>query len=308
MEAVLKMNDELEYLRGQFSAHSYLDVNSACDVHILRLRKTFERAGIEKKFRFSLKIMDLMREVQNLGNGYWRITPLRVVPHNNFAILVSSLPTNELQRHFKSVREEGYARVISASETSSLPRQDMDNWLGLNVLDTVTWCSILIKSKSESMQPTIASSGTQFYAVRSVRSYNTTVTEPKWVDDPRFSLVWHNGIVLCRERIAGESYRYFFGKLRNGKLITESPKLKNVTRVIYGYTALVGKPITIVKYSKNGETAFHISTNLPRPEWQLLLALGIRKGKVFRVNLEASVSIISEKLQQLGCEIRTIRD
>jgi hypothetical protein len=304
----IEINHEIEFLRGQISAHSYVDISSARDVHVLRLRKTFERAGLEKKFRFSLKILDLMREVQNLGNGYWRITPLRVVPINNFAILISSLPTNELLRHFKSVREEGYARIISSSEISGLPRQDIDSWLGLSVQDTIAWCSDLIKSTSQSMQTTIDPSVTQFYTVRSARVCNTAVNEPKWVDDPRFSLVWHNGIVLCRERIARESYRYFFGKLRNNKLVAESLILNNVTRVIYGYTALMGKPITIVKYSKNGITSFHISTNLPRPEWQLLLALGIRKGKGFRVNLEESVSLISEKLHQLGCEIRTIRD
>jgi hypothetical protein len=81
-----------------------------------------------------------------------------------------------------------------------------------------------------------------------------------------------------------------------------------VARVIFGFSALVDNPISVIIFTKNGESVFHIGANLPRPEWQLLLALGVRDGKGFRVQCELFVTIIAERLRRLGCLIRTIRD
>ena len=158
------------------------------------------------------------------------------------------------------------------------------------------------------MKPTIPSGSVQFYTTRSVRSFFGETTEPQWVNRPQHCLAWQENIILCRERIAAEYYRYFFGKVFGTRLINEGPTLKNVSRVIFGFSALMGNPISVIIVTKNGESVFRIATNLPRPEWQLLLALGIRDGKVFRVRCEAFVPIIAERLRRLGCLIRTIRD
>ena len=194
--------DVVEYVRGQFSSLSYINDKTAREVHVLQLRKKFERAGIENELRFALKVLDLMREAQNLGNGYWYPTPLRVVPTDGLAILVSSLPTHELQRHFEGVKREGYARVIPLTDSLDFPQQLLDDWLGLDVKDSVLWCEGQIKIALADMKPTIPSSSVQFYTARSVRSFSGITTEPQWVDEPQFSLTWQEGIFLCRERIA----------------------------------------------------------------------------------------------------------
>jgi hypothetical protein len=215
--------DIVEYVRGQFSSLSYINEITAREVHVLRLRKTFERAGIENKLRFALKVLDLMREAQNLSNGYWYPTPFRVVPINDLAILVSSLPTQELQRHFEGVIREGYARVIPLTESLDFPRQLLDDWLGLDVGDSVLWCERQIKIALADMKPTIPSSSVQFYTTRSVRSFFGKTTEPQWVNGPQSCPAWQKNIVLCRERIAAEYYRYFFGKVLGTRLTRGLP-------------------------------------------------------------------------------------
>jgi hypothetical protein len=300
--------DIVEYVRGQFSSLSYINDITAREVHVLQIRKTFERAGIENELRFALKVLDLMREAQNLGNGYWYPTPLRVVPMDDLAILVSSLPTQELQRNFEGVIREGYARVIPLTESPDFPRQLLDDWLGLDVDDSVLWCERQIKIALADMKPTIPSGSVQFFTTRSVRSFFGKTTEPQWVKGPQHCLAWQENIILCRERIAAEYYRYFFGKVFGTRLTNEGPTLNNVSRVIFGFSALMGNPISVIIDTKNGGSVFRIATNLPRPEWQLLLALGVRDGKVFRVRCEAFVPIIAERLRRLGCFIRTIRD
>jgi len=300
--------DIVEYVRGQFSSLAYINDITAREVHVLQIRKTFERASLENKLRFALKVLDLMREAQNLGNGYWYPTPLRAVPTDDVAILVSSLPTHELQRHFENIKREGYARVIPLADPLDLPQQLLDDWLGLGVEDSVLWCERQIKVALADMKPTIPSGSVQFYTTRSVRSFSGITTEPQWVNGPQSSLTCQKNIVLCRERLAAEYYRYFFGKVLGTRLTNEGPTLKNVSRVIFGFSALVGNPISVIIVTKNGESVFRIATNLPRPEWQLLLALGVRDGKVFRVRCEAFVPIIAERLRRLGCLIRTIRD
>jgi hypothetical protein len=90
--------DEIEFLRGHFSSLSYVDRNTAQELHVSRLRTKFVHAGIENKLRFSIKTLDLIREIQSLGHGYWCATPLRAVSIGDFSILISSLSTIDVKK------------------------------------------------------------------------------------------------------------------------------------------------------------------------------------------------------------------
>ena len=50
--------DVIEYGRGQLAALTYCSATSAREVHILRLRHSFERIGIAPQFRYSLANYD----------------------------------------------------------------------------------------------------------------------------------------------------------------------------------------------------------------------------------------------------------
>lgn len=303
--------DAIEYGRGQFAALSCHSTNSAREVHVLRLRNAFERAGIATKLRYALMVMSVMREAQELERGFWFPTPLRIVPIDAQAILVGVVPTNELQRHFHSVARAGYARVLPQEDAQALPHQEIDNWLGLKVGDSVAWSAIQCEEAQASMGPTIHSGNTQFFTVITKRSSLGITTYPRWTDTPSVSLTATHGVVLCRERIGRESFRHFLGRVKGERLVAESLRPRDPVRIQFGLAALAGKPVTVSVIAHGGNSTFHIPTNLPRAEHQLMVALGIREmssaGKAYRVSDGAFVGLIAAKLRSLGCEVRLSR-
>lgn len=299
--------DAIEYGRGQLAALAYLSATAAREVHVLRLRSSFARAGMMHNLRYSLGVLNLMREAQDLGGGYWFPTPLRIVPIDGQAILVGPVPTHELQRHFSSVMRAGYARILPQWDGTALPSQGLDDWLGLDTQDTVTWSELQIANAQASLGPTISSGNVQFFCVRTARSLFGSTTTLAWADDPRSSLA-RQGVILCRERVAPERFRYFWGRVEGVRLIAEGSAPKDVIRLQFGLAALAGKPCTVVVSSREGESVIHLSPWIPRPERQLVLALCTRDfsfpGKAYRVCSEAFTQLIVSRLQRLGCEVR----
>ncbi len=302
--------DAIEYGRGKLAALSYISATSAREVHVLRLRNSFELAGIPHKLRYALGVMNLMREAQELERGFWFPTPLRIVPIDAQAIIVGVVPTNELQRHFQRVTRAGYARVLPQEDAQPLPHQELDNWLGLKIRDSVAWSEMQIEEAQASMGPSIHSGNAQFFTVTTKRSSLGITTYPRWADTPSSSLAAH-GVVLCRERIGRESFRHFLGRVKGERLVAESLRPRDPVRIQFGLAALSGKPITVSVITHGGNSTFHIPTNLPRAEHQLMVALGIREmsavGKAYRVSGGAFVELIAARLRSLGCEVRASR-
>lgn len=300
--------DAIEYGRGQLAALAYLSATAAREVHVLRLRNSFERAGMVHKLRYSLGVLNLMREAQELGGGYWFPTPLRIVPIDGQAILVGPVPTHELQRHFSGVTRAGYARILPQWGGTALPRQDLDDWLGLDTQDTVAWSELQIANAQASLGPTISSGTVQFFCVRTARSRFGSTTTIAWTNDPRSSLAGRQGVVLCRERVASESFRYFIGRVERARLTAEGSDPKDVIRLQFGLAALAGEPCTVVVSSRESESVIHLPPWIPRPERQLVFALCTRDfsfpGKAYRVRSETFTQLIVSKLKRLGCEVR----
>lgn len=303
--------DAVEYGRGQVAASSFYSAASAREVHVLRLRYAFDRAGIANQLRYALLVINLMREAQELGRGYWFPTPLRVVPIDAQAILVGIAPTSELQRHFHRVARAGYARVLPQEDAQALPRQELDNWLGLKVQDSVAWSEIQFEDAQARMGPTIPSGNIQFFTAKTKRSSFGITTYPAWTDAPRASLMAKQGVVLCRERIGRESFRHFLGRMKSDRLVAESPPPRDTERIQFGLAALAGKPITVSVITHGSDSIFHIPARLPRAERQLLLALGVSEvsslGKSYRVRDRAFDAIIVARLRNLGCETQVSR-
>jgi len=303
--------DAIEYGRGQLAALTYVSGTSAREVHVLRLRSSFNRARIAHKLRYSLSVLELMREVQELEGGYWFPTPLRVVPINEQALLIAPVPTRELQRHFRGVTRAGYARSLRDPDAPALPTQELDEWLRLDVRDSVAWSDAQIANARAGMGPTISSGNVQFFSLVNARLPFGTTTSPAWIDDPRFGLSSQKGVVLCRERAGGEYVRHFLARVEGARVVAEGPTPRDVARMQFGLAALAGKPITVTIVSREGESVFHFPTSLPRPERQLMLALGVRDlslpGKAYRVRGAPFISVVRETLAGLGCEVRAVR-
>ena len=300
--------DPVEYVRGQLTALAYRSPVVAREVHILRLRKVFERARIVNQLRYALNILRLMREAQELPGGFWFPTPLRAVPIAECAILVGSIPTKELQRHFRGAERAGYARVSHRLESHDLPVQDLDSWIELDVADTVAWTAIQLATAQAAMGPTIVPTSIEYFTVRDVRSPFGTLVESLWVDDLRSAGTTPFGIVLCRQRMGRGSFRHFLGQIDRGRMIAEAPAPIESARMQFGLAALAGKRITVPIVAREEATVFHLSMGLPRAERQLVLALGVRdmpsRYKAYRIHGAALSSLVAAKLKNLGCEMR----
>jgi hypothetical protein len=221
--------DPIEYLRGQLAAMAYVSSTSAREVHILRLRNAFEQAGFVYKLRYSLSVLNIMREVQKLSDGYWFPTPLRIIPiGDEKGIIVGPASTQELQRHFCGVSRAGYARVLALSVLDGLdfPIQKLDDWLGLQVQDSMAWAEAQLTEAHRCLKLTISPAKVQYFDVKTARSKTGNITIPAWTDTPSSSMQL-KGMFLCRERLGRDSFRYFFGKAEGRCVVAESSTLES---------------------------------------------------------------------------------
>jgi len=300
--------DVVEYGRGQLAALSYALSDQARDVHILRLRNAFDRAGVGLRLKFVLRVLNLMREVQELKGGYWVPTPLRLVTLNKDAILLAPIPTEELKRHFGDVERAGYARVLPDSCGIDLPRQALEDWAGFDSMNARIWAELAIERAWKEISPTVEPKSIEYFCLKRISTAMGDRTSPHWTTDPRRAVAAKNRILFCRSRQTESYYRYFLGTVEKGRLATESSPPKEVDRLHYGFAAVVGQPITVFLDKRQDGYLLRIFAPLPRPERRLLLALAVRRnsesGKVYELRTEAHSHLLSSKLQRLGCEIQ----
>jgi len=301
----------IEYGRGHISALSFSSNTTAREVHILRIRNIFDRAGIINKLKYTLSVLSLMRELQNLGRGYWFPVPVRIVPIPKGGILLGILSTNEFRTKFPDVKSAGYARVIGESIENNLPRQDLDNWLGLDVPNSISWSKSQITLAQENMSSALPKINIQFLGSANTKKYSKYPSNPIWTDNNKAAIVLEKGVVFCREHITGNIFRYFIGQLQGAKVVAEAEVRCDLIRFQYGFAALADKPFCITLEGKTGDKIFHVPAWLPRPERQLMLALGVRERslleKAYRVTGEEFNMLIIERLHRLGCTVRSTR-
>lgn len=301
--------DVLEYGRGQFAALAYVSSNRAREIHVLRLRNAFDRAGVGQALRYALNVLALMREVQELKGGYWAPTPPRLVPLAQSAILIAPISTEELERHFEGVQRAGYARVLLRTPDIDLPRQSLSDWAGFHVVETKAWAGDVVRKAAKEMSPTVEPQNVEFFAVQRISGTFGRRATPCWATDARLAATSDGKTVLCRSRLAENYYRYFLGTLERGRIVAEAATPREVDRLQYGIAALTDRPITVLLDEDEGRCLVRIFAVLPRPERRLLLGLAARSdsrpGKAYQLQTEEHVQLITNMLQRLSCEIKT---
>jgi hypothetical protein len=296
--------DPLEYGRAQVVCSAYLGPTSASQVHVLKIRAAFERAGILHRFAYVLPVMSLMREVQTIGNGYWFPTPLRRVAAGGFELIVGPHPTGELQRHFPSIERAGYARVAAAGLFHALPSQEFQDWLGIDEGNTHAWTLAAEKRAFNELGPTIQAEGSQFFS-GSARRGRATLS---WTSNYRLATKTRLGLVLVRAPVGQERWRYLWGLLDGQRIAAESSIHGDIARIQFGISAAFGSPFVVNVIPRDDGALFQLPCSLPRPERRLLLALGTRdmsfSAKTYCVRRLHLVPVIEQALSELGCELR----
>ncbi len=295
------IKDVVEYGRSQIAALAHVSTNRAREIHILRLRNSFERADIVTRLLYAMRVLSLMREVQELKGGYWVATPARLVPIERDAILIAPVPTNELVRHFPDIKRAGYARVVTNSDAIDLPVQRLEDWAGLNCANTKSWAAAIVENASNNMSRTVPPENIEYFATPERRF------GPRWNSDLRSAATFGDKVVFCRSRLSESRYRFFLGRLDFGRLVYEGPPLQEIDRLQYGLAALAGRPIRVRTEIVGSSELLRFSTSLPRPERRLLLALAVRIGtgpeRTYQFHTQSHARLVTERLRALGCEI-----
>jgi hypothetical protein len=191
----LVLPDPLEFARGALCALSFTTSQHARETHIKKLRNQFEQAGLT--MRNELKTLQLLREAEELAQGYWILTPVRVVELNDkYFLLVAPQPTAELKRHFPSVSREGAGHVVNQEEGQNLPKQTLSAWRGSDGYDANTWASFFVDSSMKQLARSFVSDN--------LTVFGTKLGRPEWMQpDDSEACTWHGvSVTFQRECLA----------------------------------------------------------------------------------------------------------
>lgn len=290
----------VDFARGHFSALCWAGIAAAREVHVLRWRAAFERAGLLHLWNFARRALDLMREVQDLGNGYWFPTPLRRIAGERLSLVIGATPTRELSRHYPSVARRGFARVAEADEVADLPAQPLDAWLGLSIADSVAWARAELQSCRDAMGDTRIEGPVEYFEA----AFGNARRRGRWTPSPPRAEA--GDIVLCRRPLGNARFLPFMAQRdRNGRIVREAPAPNDVRRLQFGLAALCGEPVAVAVSGCDDGIALTVPMALPRPERQLLAALNTtleRSGTCLLLDDEF-VPLILSRLKRLGCHV-----
>ncbi len=292
--------DPVEFARGHFSALCWAGDTVAREVHVLRWRAAFERARLLHLWNLARRALDLMREIQDIGNDYWFPTPLRCVAGEQRSLVIGAMTTRELSRHYPSVVRRGFARVADAGDVAELPTQSLDAWLGLSITDSVAWTRAELQSCRKAMRDTRIEGPIEYFdaALSSARRRG------RWTPSP--PPAGAGDIVLCRRPLGNTRFLHFMAQRdRSERIVREAPASGDVRRLQFGLAALCDEPIAVSVAARDDGVALVVPMALPRPERQLLAALNTtldRSGPCLLVDDEF-VPLILSHLKRLGCHV-----
>lgn len=298
--------DPLEFARSALCAEAFVATDMARETHVARLHTLFERAGLAASMESALSTMQVLREAEPLGSGYWAAAPVRVVDLGpDCHLLVGPQPTSELQRHFTGLRRAGAARVMNGAGTAALPRQSLAAWRGSDGNNARVWTQSVINSAMKLFAPSVVADNLQAFAVRQAGGRRR---EPVWVSAGSSSPCEWRGVGFFRARTGATRYRYFLAKHEAGKQFLEGPAVLDAARIQCGLAALQNQPLTTFIKATSGTTSISLPVAPPRSVRRLLVALCEADprsfGRVWTCRVSAYLPVLLDVLQELSCETK----
>lgn len=229
-------------------------------------------------------LMDL-RDVIEVGNGYWLPTPVRLIqlPEKEKVFVVGGSATADLSRILGAeVKLSGFIRyVVKSSLSESVLRdktwwQSYEEWLGNPPIDLKIWMEMILSKAKRNLHKS-ASDFTSFEVyVPAFRK--VTLQYYRWVlfeDYVRNLNTLPSDLVLCRtvsQHIQLAPTKYWIGSITLTSLKNESPvSPKDVRRMMYGFDFINEASVQAVW---EPEGVINLKNWLPPQERRLLIALG----------------------------------
>lgn len=269
--------DPLEVARSALSAASYQAQDESQEVHIGRLLGHFNRVGLDASE--TLRMLRFLREAESLGAGYWIPAPTRAVRlTDGICLIISIHPTDELQRHFPSVRRAGAGRVVALRDVVGLPMQLLASWRGEDGLTAPAWTQQTIGACVGHLVPSIFDGEVEVFAIRPRTADGAQAVVWTKVEDGGLEF---RGVQLLRVRTAPTKYRCFLGRYRSKEGFLEGPTVIEVARLQFGLAALTGQPLKPMLTTSNGTTVVKLPIPAPTPLRRLLFALCVEEQRSF---------------------------
>jgi len=289
--------DSLEYARGVLCSLSFVATDTSREVHVSRLQEQFDRAGIAPSLGDALETLKLVREVEELGGGYWIPTPIRAIDVH---------PTVELLRHFRSARRAGAGRVADAEEVGGLQRQSLAAWRGYDGRTASTVARTAIESAMQQLAPSLVDEGLEAFGTRPGRGAAGRYREPAWVRVGDGAACTWRGVGLYRSRTSATRYRYFLGRHQSQSPFLEGPLAREPIRMQFGLAALQDQPLTIKITSSREAVSISLPLSAPTALRRLLVALcdtdARSFGRVWSCRNPEYLPVLQASLQELESE------
>jgi hypothetical protein len=238
-----------------------------------------EGGGKQDLFRLVLDHLNLLREVEHVGEGYYLPTPLRLVnfPHSagGTVLVIGGVPTVAAARVLgREPKGLGIARAVLADQLGSATEEDeaiwqpFDRWLGRPSQPTERWTEEFLKERSQRLSDS-SEDFDSFEVYEPFRNRWDQASEWKGAAE---------GLYLCRRGGYGTPRRFWLGLFRDTGAGPRLEKEAGVTReearrLVHGLARLAGRPVRFEWAKKGNQAEFIIRHPLPEGESRLLCLL-----------------------------------
>lgn len=247
----------------------------------------FQQQGEEEKkpVRRVLEQLEQIREVADLGKGYWLPTPLRLIrlPSSQI-LLIGGMDTKTLQSHFgnRVYASTGLARRINTTDEAmclvkeGIEWQRFEDWLGEETeTDLRSWTTHLLEKAKKRLK----SSGSEIteFDIYAPNLCKTHLQNFRWVPAKRLSAA-PKEMVLCRLKNG-----YYLGQLKSEKSVYLASEIRlnqldqnvELCKLLYGLDMLYDRPTRVeFEQCNDNEDKLIFRNWLPTSQRRLLLAVG----------------------------------
>lgn len=292
----------VDQVRGAVCALSFQAPNQSRPVHINRLSWFISRTSPEINTGASLRMLQSVREIQEVPGGYWIPTPTRFVHLESHDLLVSTLPNSEVTRRWNvTAHLAGISRTFDLAPAGA-QFESLESWIGAP-RDTKQWAQTILQNARASLLPANLNINDLDVFVVSGR------TSPRWENGKRgIGLIASHELVLCRPKGSDSLNSHFFANCVSGRLVHQaSTKFYDRVRLMWGLALLGGHRVKVSTRIEAGVCQFELAQPLPKEELRLLRALAsihrTSRGSTRFAFRREFFSLIHRTLAHLGLDI-----
>lgn len=292
-----------EFTRGTLCSLSTQEDGSFVPVHVSRIHRSFKRLGAIGLYRGGLRLIQLLREAEQLHGGYWLPTPYRVVEIENECAFIGATPN--VHGLLGEIRMEGLGRLLTPDVANRFPHQSLEGWMDFTTQDPSTTITAFMAAHTRAEART--SNLTDVTYLNLISSGTMGRSCFQW-SDRVVGVLAAGQIAICRQSHHGQ-IRYFSASLGKGGIATEAPIDIPITRLLFAIARQVGTPIGAV--ARPGEQVVEVTVGERLPIEEFRLALLVSR-KIVRSG-QSTTYLISPKLAPafcvrlalLGCALET---